>query len=802
MITLTLFLLFSLLVGMVYFELSLRAFGVTVMLLLVMLAWGMHWYTLSSTLLLLLLLMLVISSVPWLRRMLITRPLFHWFAKSLPTMSETERIALEAGTVGWEKQLFSGAPDFAVLDAMGLPKLSKAERDFLAGPVARLCAMIDNWDITHNRHDMPEKMWRFLKQKGFFALIIPKKYGGKAFSAQAHAAIIARVAALSTSVATSITVPNSLGPAELLLHYGTKAQRDYYLPRLASGKEIPCFALTSPVAGSDATGIVDSGVVCYKKVKGVKTLGIRLNFSKRYITLAPIATLIGLAFKCYDPDGLLGDQSSLGITCALIPRGSKGVTIGMRHYPLDCAFLNGPIEGKDVFIELDAVIGGVEQLGQGWRMLMACLAAGRAISLPSLAVGGAHMATWVSAGYAQVRRQFRRPIGDFEGIQEPLARMAGTSLIMEATRQFTLAMIDRGEQPALASAISKYHCTELARKVLIDAMDIQGGKGICLGPSNSIGRLYQEIPICITVEGANILTRNMIIFGQGLMRAHPYLHQEMQAVSQGVTHGLKAFDDLIFQHINHVVRSKVQAFIYGLTRARGVVVRGYPKEVRRYYQYIVRFSTAFAFLVEMLLLLLGGKLKQRERLSARLADILSYLYQLSAVLNYAKSHRWQKSMMPGVHWACQTLLQQIEVQFDQCLRQMPSRFFAFSSRLIIFPLGRHCHKPKDKLEHSLAQAVQLDSGLRDWLAQSIDVSHGPLADLDRAWQQVMLSQGPQRKLDAAIKEGVIAADDAVRDQIKQAQELGYLSRDEASLLLTTQKYVRKVTDVDAFADVS
>ena len=629
-------------------------------------------------------------------------------------------------------------------------------------------------------------------------MIIPKSYGGKEFSASAHGAIISRVAAVSTSVATTITVPNSIGPAELLLRYGTKRQRDYYLPRLAKGHEIPCFALTSPDAGSDATSIVDQGVIAYKRIHGVKKLGIVLNFSKRYITLAPVATVIGLAFKCYDPDHLLGSKDVLGITCALVPRNTPGIHIGERHFPLNCAFVNGPIVGKSVFIELEQVIGGAPFIGQGWKMLMECLAVGRAISLPSLAVGGAMKAVWATGAYAQIRRQFKRPIGDFDGVGALLARMVGRLVRAEAMRDMTISMVDQGGSPALASAISKYHCTEIARKIIQDAMDIHGGKGICLGPTNAIGRLYQETPISITVEGANLLTRNMIIFGQGLMKGHPYLLKEINAVEKGVEQGLEEFDRALWGHLKHVAQVKVKAFIYGLSRSRGVITHQTLPGFKKYHQYLVRFSAAFSFLLEMMLLLEGGKLKQKERLSARLGDILSYLYQLSALLRMAKQHTKEQSLLKVVRWSCDELLAEIEQSFDRILRHMRSRLLAACVRFIIFPLGRHCQRPKDHKDKAIAHLIQTDVRLRRWVQSHIHTESAPLNDMAKAWDLVMLNHKAQGKLAGLLKEGVISQDDAIPQQIKQAQALKRLSPSDAKSLLQTYRAIRKVTDVDSF----
>lgn len=798
---LSILIVFALLIAVVYFQWPLLLFWLGLVLLLSSCFIAMQLPSLAYLLLALFAIGTLVFYTPWLRRNLIARPFFHWFASIMPEMSKTERVALEAGTVGYEKSLFKGDPDFSQLNKLRHHVLSAEEKAFIDGPVKQLCKMIDDWQITHELHDMPPKIWDFLKKKGFFAMIIPKAYGGKAFSATAHGAIISRVAAVSTSVATTITVPNSIGPAELLLRYGTKRQRDYYLPRLAKGIDIPCFALTSPDAGSDATSIVDQGVIAYKRIHGVKKLGIKLNFSKRYITLAPVATVIGLAFKCYDPDHLLGDQEQLGITCALVPRDTPGVKIGERHFPLNCAFVNGPIVGQSVFIELDQVIGGAPYIGQGWKMLMECLAVGRAISLPSLAVGGATKAVWSTGGYARIRKQFKRPIGDFEGVGALLARMAGRLVRAEAMRDMTISMVDQGGSPALASAMSKYHCTELARKIIQDAMDIHGGKGICLGPKNAIGRLYQETPISITVEGANLLTRNMIIFGQGLLKGHPYLLAEINAIECGIERGLADFDRALWGHLTHIAQVKVKAFIYGLSRSRGVLIQQPMPGFKKYQQYLVRFSAAFAFLLEMMLLLEGGKLKQKERLSARLGDCLSYLYQISALLRLAKKHRKEDSLLRVIRWSLDELLASVEQSLDRILRHMRSRWLAVCVRFIIFPWGRHCQRPKDHKDKMIAGLVQSDIRLRRWLASPIHTESSPLKDVADAWNLLQLNHKAQQKLNALLKEGIVSHDDPIPQQIKQAEGLKRLTASDAKALLKTYRAIRKVSDVDAFVSL-
>jgi len=546
-------------------SLSVWTFAITVFLLLFSILSQTSFGLVSLDWLLFAILILPLYATK-LRYHFITRHILNFYRNHMPTMSSTESEALAAGTVGWEGELFQGNPDWNKLLNYPKPTLSKEEQDFINGPVKTLCSQINDWDITHHRLDLPPEMWQFLKDEGFFALIIPKQYGGKAFSAYAHSEILTMVSGISSTVASTIAVPNSLGPAELLLHYGTEEQKNYYLPRLAKGIEIPCFALTGLEAGSDAGAMTDKGIVCWGEHEGKNIIGIRLTWSKRYITLAPIATVIGLAFKLYDPEHLLANTKNLGITCALIPRNTPGISIGRRHFPCNAVFQNGPTQGNNVFIPLDWIIGGPKMAGQGWRMLMECLAAGRAISLPASAMGGSKMVAFTTGAYARIRRQFKMPIGRFEGIEVALARIAGYTYLMDATRTFTAAIIDTGEKPAVASAITKYHVTELGRTVISDAMDIHGGKGICLGPRNYLARFYQAMPIAITVEGANILTRSLIIFGQGAMRCHPYILAEFNAAMlENESLRLREFDKSLMGHLSFTISQFFRTLILGVT---------------------------------------------------------------------------------------------------------------------------------------------------------------------------------------------------------------------------------------------
>ncbi|MGD8937185.1 MAG: acyl-CoA dehydrogenase, partial [Thiogranum sp.] len=571
----------------------------------------------------------VVLCVPGVRRRLISTAAMRQFRRMMPAMSSTEREALEAGTTWWEADLFSGKPDWQKLLDYPRPALSAEEQAFVDGPVNELCGMIDDWKITEQLHDLPPPVWQFLKEHRFFGMIIPKAYGGLEFSAHGHSTVVMKIASRSITAAVTAMVPNSLGPAQLLLNYGTEEQKQYYLPRLASGEEIPCFALTGPDAGSDAAAMPDRGVVCRRTYAGEEQLGIRLNWEKRYITLGPVATVLGLAFKLYDPDHLLGEQEELGITLALIPTNTPGIDIGNRHFPLNQAFMNGPNRGRDVFIPLDRIIGGRARIGQGWRMLMECLADGRSISLPALSTGAGKLASRATGAYAAVRKQFKTPIGKFEGIAEVLGRIAGNAYVMDAARGLTTLAVDRGEKPSVASAIVKYHLTERMRDVIDDAMDVHGGRGICMGPRNYLARVYQAIPISITVEGANILTRSLIIFGQGALRCHPFLLKEMHAAQQG---DVQAFDRALFSHARALVGNLARAWFHGLTAARFARAPGEEAREAHFYRQLSRMAAVFAVTSEAALLTLGSTLKRRESLSARLGDALSHLYLASAAL--------------------------------------------------------------------------------------------------------------------------------------------------------------------------
>ncbi|MDH3900621.1 MAG: acyl-CoA dehydrogenase, partial [Gammaproteobacteria bacterium] len=637
----------------------------------------------------------------------------------------------------------------------------------------------------------------FMKEQGFFGMIIPREFGGLEFSANAHSAVVMKVASRSISAGVTVMVPNSLGPAKLLLSYGTEEQKNHYLPRLARGQEIPCFALTGPEAGSDAASMPDTGIVCRQAFKGEPdVLGIRINWEKRYITLGPVATLLGLAFRLHDPDRLLGEDEDIGITLALIPTDTAGVEIGARHFPMSQAFMNGPNRGKDVFIPMDWVIGGQAYVGQGWRMLMNCLSDGRAISLPALSTASGKKLSRAIGAYAAVRKQFKIPIGRFEGISEVLARIAGTSYVMNAARGFTTAALDSGEDPSVASAIVKYHLTERMRVIVNDAMDILGGRGISMGPTNFIARGYQALPIAITVEGANILTRNLIIFGQGAIRCHPFLFREMEAASQG---DVAAFDDALFGHGSLIMSNVARSVFHSLTRGRLLPapqhgIRGH------FYRQFGRMSLAFAITTELTLMSLGGALKRKESLSGRLGDVLSLLYLGSAVLKHHYDNGSPDEELPLLEWACSDLLYNIQVRLHEVYNNFPNRLIATLARLLTFPLGKPYKRPSDALGHKVADIVLAPGRLRDRLTEGVYIPTGntePLAQLEDALEKSVAAEPATRKLRQAMRDGTLEKGDP-EDSIDAGVTAGVITETEASGIRSAIAARKVVIQVDEF----
>ncbi len=767
------------------------------------LAWLGDWPAAATyTAFALYLLPMAVFNVKPLRRRLVTRPLLAAYRRILPQMSQTEREALEAGTVWWEGELFAGRPDWNKLLAYPQPRLTPEEQSFLDNEVEELCRMSHDWETSHYLHDMPQHVWQYIKDKGFLGMIIPKRYGGLEFSAYAHSQVITKLSTRSSAPAVTVMVPNSLGPAELLLHYGSEEQKNHYLPRLARGLEIPCFALTSPWAGSDAAAIPDTAVVCKGMWQGREVIGMRVTWDKRYITLAPVATVLGLAFRLYDPDRLLGRDEDIGITCALVPTSHPGVEIGRRHFPLNAVWHNGPTRGRDVFMPLEFIIGGPEMAGQGWRMLMECLAAGRSISLPGSNTGMQKLAVRATGGYARVRNQFKTAIGKFEGIQEPLARMGGNLYLCDAARVMTAGAIDLGEKPSVVSAIVKYHVTERARQSINDAMDILGGKGICLGPSNFMGRAYQQIPVGITVEGANILTRSLIIFGQGAIRCHPYVLKEMHAANgEDRDKALRDFDQALFSHIAYTVSNAARALVMGLTGSHFVgVPADVAPETRRYYQQLTRFSSAFAFLADVSMAVMGGDLKRKEKLSARLGDILSLMYLCSAVLKRYEAEGRQQADAPLMHWAIWDAMFKAQNAFEGVISNYPNRLAAALLRAVIFPLGRPYVVPSDKLGGQVAELLIAPSATRDRLTAGmfIDrVDSDPVGVIELALETALQAEAVEAKIRAASKAGTIGGRSPT-ELAKSALERGVITPQEQALLARAEELRARVIQVDDF----
>jgi acyl-CoA dehydrogenase len=724
------------------------------------------------------------------RRDYLSKPIFRWAQHVLPSLSATEREAIEAGDVWWDADLFAGNPDWAKLLAVPPATLSKEEQAFLDGPVDELCRMLDDWQINWELRDLPPQVWDFLKAHKFFAMIIPKSYGGLGFSAYAHSEVIRKLSTRSICAAVTAMVPNSLGPGELLHQFGTKAQQDYWLPRLAKAEEIPCFGLTSPEAGSDAASMIDSGVVCRGTWQGREVLGIRLNWHKRYITLGPIATVLGLAFKLRDPDHLIGNRDDIGITVALVPTDLPGVEIGRRHLPAFHVFQNGPTRGRDVFIPIDNVIGGVDQVGKGWKMLMSALAAGRGISLPSLAAAGAAFAAHTSGAYARIREQFHVPIGRFEAIQERLGRMAATAYLLDAARRLTCAGIDNGHKPAVVTAIMKSQATDRLRVVVNDAMDIHGGKAVQEGPLNYLGSLYRAVPIGITVEGANIVTRSLIQFGQGAIRSHPYLLKEMTALEEpDRAEGLAQFDQAFWGHVGHSFANAFRA--WGRAWTGGLFAPAPDAgDASGFYKQLGRYASAFALAVDMALLILGGALKRHEMLSARFGDILSELYLMSAVLKRWQDEGRQQADLPLLAWCMESGFATIEARLDENFANFPNRPVAWMLRFLLLPLGPRRRGPSDRLTDACAELLLAPSATRDRL--TVDIFHGTgddgLARLERAFELTIATQPLRERLHKAH----------VRD-IDKARQQGLINDAETGELQAAAAAVAAAVAVDDFA---
>ena len=738
--------------------------------------------------------------LPFIRKPLLTAPMMKVFRKVLPPLSQTERIALETGSVGFEGELFTGDPDWNILLNYPKPQLTAEEQAFLDGPVEELCKMVNDWEITHVYADLPPELWSFIKKNKFFGMIIPKEYGGLGFSALAHHKVIQKLASVSSVVSSTVGVPNSLGPGELLNHYGTQAQKDQYLPRLADGREVPCFGLTGPFAGSDATSIPDYGIVCKGEWNGEQVLGVKLTFDKRYITLAPVATLIGLAFRMYDPDGLIGTTRDIGITLALLPRDTAGVEIGRRHFPLNSTFQNGPIRGKDVFIPLTQLIGGAEKAGKGWNMLNECLAVGRSITLPSTASGGAKAGAVVTGAYARIRKQFGLSVGRFEGVEEALARIGGKAYAISALCQATAAAVDRGDVPSVPSAIAKYHCTSMGREVVSDVMDVIGGKGIILGPRNFAGRNWQAAPISITVEGANIMTRSLLIFGQGAILCHPWVMKEMKAAQDPDRKaGLEAFDESLSGHVRFGLSNAFRSFWFGIT---GSKIGGAPGDdyTRPFFRKLDRYAANLALMADVSMLLLGGKLKFKESLSGRLGDVLSHLYMAGAVLKRHHDEGAPEADKPLLAWSMYNSFHRIELALSDALRNFPIRPVGWALWLLVFPLGRRAEAPGDRLNHRVASLLMTPNEARDRLGVGVFITpcaNNPAGRIDSYLAKAVQAEPVERKFLKALKtKGIEALEFPA--QLDEAVAEGWITAEERVLLEELREITLETITVDDF----
>ncbi|MDF2530372.1 MAG: fadE [Gammaproteobacteria bacterium] len=720
---------------------------------------------------------------------------------NLPKMSETEAEALNSGDSWWEAELFRGNPDWQSLLNLKLSELSSEEQAFLDNETETLCSMIDDWKIVHTDKDLSPEIWAYLKDAGFLGMVISKEYGGKGFSAAAHSAVVMKIATKSLTAAVTAMVPNSLGPGELLYHYGTAEQKQQYLPRLAKGLEIPCFALTGPEVGSDASSMPDRGTVCKAEFEGKEVIGIRLNFSKRYITLAPVATLIGLAFKLYDPEHLLGEKKNLGITVCLLPRNHPGVEIGNRHIPLDQAFMNGTIQGHNVFIPLDWVIGGHERVGQGWHMLVECLSIGRSISLPAISCAYGALSYITTGAYAALREQFNMPIGQFEGVQEALAKIAGLSYMLDACRRLTITANDQGLKPAVASAIAKYHMTEMGRKILNHAMDIHGGRGIMMGPNNYLGRAYQGMPICITVEGANILTRNLIIYGQGAMSCHPYIRKLIEAVHKdNVEPATSRFDHLLFGYVGYIIRNVSRTLVYKCSF--GYAAKVPHSHLSRLYQKLSTLSASYSVASDMALMSLGGDLKRKERLSARLGDVMSYMYLASSVLKAFYDQHEPETELAVSRWAVEYCLHEAGEALNELIRNFPNPVVKWTMRVMLQPFGNPYSHPSDRSEHNIAKQMLVNSPLRQRLGKLIYLKpdeKDAVGRVELAFQALQTAQPVFDKLKAWVRQDKLKKSQSRAEQANYAFEQGWLDEAEMQAVIVCETLRKQIVQVDAFA---
>jgi acyl-CoA dehydrogenase len=739
-------------------------------------------------------------SVPAIRRVLVAAPAYGLVKSILPRVSRTEQEALDAGTVGWDAELFSGRPDWDKLLNIRKVTLTAEEQAFLDGPVNKVCSMIDDWDVRHNRADLSPEVWAYLKEQGFLGMLIGKEWGGLGFSAQAQSQVVSKVASRSVAAGITVMVPNSLGPGELLEKYGTPEQKEKYLARLAKGQEVPCFALTGPYAGSDAASMRDVGVVTYDMYQGKKTLGVKVSWDKRYITLAPVASLVGLAFHLHDPDHLIGDTENIGITLALIPADFPGVEIGRRHYPARAAFMNGPIKGRNVFIPMEFLIGGLDYVGQGWRMLMECLSTGRAISLPAIGTVSIKQSLRVTSAYARIRRQFGIPVGIMEGVAEPLSRLVRSAYTYEAARGLTASMVDEGQKPAVVSALLKYRTTDAMRDRVNDALDIHGGRAVQDGPSNYLFSGYMTTPVAITVEGANILTRTLITFAQGALRAHPYLYAEIAAAQDpDRRHGVAAFDEAFGGHVSFMLRNIAGSFLHAISGGR-FASTPVQHEMARWYRAIARYSQSFALVGDWTVAFLGGDLKRKQRLSGRMADILSDLYLLSAVLKRYEDEGRVREDAPLIDAIAKDHLFAIEQSFAAVFANFPNPLLSWLMGVLVFPLGRHQRPASDRETYRFARSVMRPGAFRDRLTIGTYVTMDPkdvTGVLEDALIKVTRAEEVEAKFVRAIKKGVVERR-LDRDAITDAVDAKVLTESEAAILRLADQATDRVIKVDDF----
>ena len=723
-------------------------------------------------------------------RSLIAKQLFHMAARAVPKLSKTEETALNAGDTWVEQDIFRGTLDWDDLAQINT-ELSGEEQSFLDNETQALCDMVHEWDIEQ-MHDLPESVWTYIKEKGFLGLVIPKEYGGKGFSARAHSDVVMKVSSRSGVAAVTVMVPNSLGPGELLVHYGTEEQKEYYLPRLAQGIDIPCFALTEPQAGSDATSIQSEALVVKQKIKGKMVLGLSLTLSKRWITLAPVATLIGLALHLRDPDGLLNGEGCEGITCVLVARDTPGLKIGNRHLPIQQPFMNGTIRGKNIFVPITQIIGGQENAGRGWEMLVECLSIGRSISLPALSVGTSGIAYLTSGAFGRIRRQFNIEIGEFEGIEEKLAEIAGRQYLINATRLLTVAAVNAGKKPSVASVLTKYYNTELARMTINDAMDIHGGRAVVLGPRNYLAAFYAAIPIFVTVEGANIMSRNLLVFGQGSMACHPYVRQEFVAVR---SNDQEKFSQLIWQHVYYSLHCFAKAVCSAWTGGRLIAVPAGP--LKKHCQRLARLSHAFAWLADFSLIFLGGSLKRKERLSARLADGMSYLYMAAAAVRLAGKYPDSKDHQVHAAWALTYCFYHSQKAMLDFCQNFPVRPLGILIRGLLFPWGQTMRYPSDQASHHLAQLMQHPNDYRQLLTESIFLSGDPKQPVDRmehAFQLLMAHEDLYHAMIAKSRD----SHETMHVRLLEKVAAGVLSSEEVDILMSIEKACWDAIQVDEF----